>query len=255
MPAIKRTYSTVGGSQSTGRVIKRSRTMPYKRRIPRGITTLGRIAGKISPSTTTLARSIGPFSERKYVTFEYKNASYPVSGNNLMSLPVMLNSMYDFDKTGSSWFGNKQPLYYDQLLSGSGPYKTYKVISWVTTYTIMNTGSTPLQVWALPPTSSSSELDTAAEADNFPGVQSMILTPLTGSKCMGTITVRGHVKDVYPSYSDDSGLTGPFNGDPGSPIYGGLLLYYIDGTSTILCNVAVKHEAYTELGLVDSIVS
>lgn len=245
--SLKRTRSATPGG---GRVKKAKVEKPRK-----ASTTLGRIAGKIAPSTTTLARAIGPFSERKYVTFEYKNAATTVGSSNLLSLPVLLNSCYDFDKTGGNYFGNKQPLYYDQLLSSSGPYKTYKVISWVTTYTIMNTGNIPLQCYGLPPTSATAEIDSVAEADNFPGVVPLVLTPVSGSKCMGTITIRGHVKDVYPSYSDDSGLTGPFNGDPSSTIYGGLLLYYIDGTTAISANVSVKHEAYTELGLVDSIVS
>ena len=232
--------------------VKKARVARDKRK---GISTLGRIAGKVAPSQTTLSRAIGPFAERKMVTFEYKNAATTVGSANLLQLSVLLNSVYDFDKSSGNYFGNKQPLYYDQLLCASGPYKNYKVISWVTTYTIMNTGNIPLQCYALPPTSASAEIDSVAEADNFPGVEAMVLTPVSGSKCMGTMTVRGHVKDVYPSYSEDSGLVGPFNGDPSQTIYGGLLLYYIDGTTAISANVSVKHEAYTELGLVDSIVS
>jgi len=244
--SLKRTRSTPGSGP-----YKKAR-MEKTRKVS---TTLGRIAGKISPSTTTLARAIGPFSERKYVTFEYKNAATSVGSANLLQLSALLNSVYDFDKSSGNYFGNKQPLYYDQLLSASGPYKNYKVISWVTTYTIMNTGNIPLMCYGLPPTSATAEIDSVAEADNFPGVETLILTPASGSKSIGTITVRGHVKDVYPSFANDSGLVGPFNGDPTNTIYGGLLLYYIDGTTAISANVAVKHEAYTELGLVDSIVS
>jgi len=44
--------------------------------------------------------------------------------------------MYDYDNTGEA--GNKQPLYYDALLSASGPYKQYKTISWKTTWYFMN---------------------------------------------------------------------------------------------------------------------
>ena len=94
----------------------------------KGISTLGRIAGKVAPSQTTLSRAIGPFAERKMVTFEYKNAATTVSSANLLQLSVLLNSVYDFDKSSGNYFGNKQSLYYDQLLSASGPYKNYKVI-------------------------------------------------------------------------------------------------------------------------------
>ena len=122
--------------------VKKARVARDKRK---GISTLGRIAGKVAPSQTTLSRAIGPFAERKMVTFEYKNAATTVGSANLLQLSVLLNSVYDFDKSSGNYFGNKQPLYYDQLLAASGPYKNYKVISWVTTYTIMNTGNIPLQ--------------------------------------------------------------------------------------------------------------
>ena len=50
------------------------------------------------------------------VTFEYKNAATTVGSANLLQLSVLLNSVYDFDKSSGNYFGNKQPLYYDQLL-------------------------------------------------------------------------------------------------------------------------------------------
>jgi len=49
--------------------------------------------------------------------------------------------MYDYDNTGEA--GNKQPLYYDALLSASGPYKQYKTISWKTTWYFMNQTACP----------------------------------------------------------------------------------------------------------------
>jgi len=48
-----------------------------------------------------------------------------------VTVQVKPNDMYDYDNTGEA--GNKQPLYYDALLSASGPYKQYKTISWKTT--------------------------------------------------------------------------------------------------------------------------
>jgi len=41
-----------------------------------------------------------------------------------VTVQVKPNDMYDYDNTGEA--GNKQPLYYDALLSASGPYKQYK---------------------------------------------------------------------------------------------------------------------------------
>jgi len=57
------------------------------------------------------------------VTFLYENALSKVSGGtNVVTVQVKPNDMYDYDSTGDA--GNKQPLYYDALLSASGPYKT-----------------------------------------------------------------------------------------------------------------------------------
>ena len=92
--------------------VKKARVARDKRK---GISTLGRIAGKVAPSDDS--RAIGPFAERKMVTFEYKNAATTVGSANLLQLSVLLNSVYDFDKSSGNYFGNKQPLYYDQLLA------------------------------------------------------------------------------------------------------------------------------------------
>jgi len=72
---------------------------------------------------------------------------------------------------------------------------TIRLNSWKTTYTIINTGAVPVTVFAMPPISGTSEIDSVAEADNFPGVKRLYLTAATGSKNMGTITVTGNVAD------------------------------------------------------------
>jgi len=72
---------------------------------------LGRITGKVAPSSTTLSRAGGPFSGKKFVTFLYENALSKVSGGtNVVTVQVKPNDMYDYDNTGEA--GNKQPLYY-----------------------------------------------------------------------------------------------------------------------------------------------
>lgn len=211
--------------------------------------------GYVAPSRTTLANASGPFTNKFLTTFEYQNELTLMTGaTNLTLLSVLYNSMFDFDKNGN--FGNKQPLYYDQLLSASGPYKQYKVLSWVTTFTISNvTANLPLTVWLLPPMAASAEIDSAAEADNFPGVKRLYLTGGGGSKSMGSFTVKGHVKDVYPGYADDNNIVGNYNSDPALPCYGGIIVKGADGSTAPSVYVAVKHMALTECSFVDSIVS
>lgn len=243
-------------------VTKRKRTSstnaPVKRRkTTKGKTTLGNISGRVAPSATTLARYPGPFQGKKRLTFIYENELTSVGGaTNLLNASIACNSCFDVDKSGSNCYGNKQPLYFDALISSSGPYKQYKVISWKTTYTVVNTQNTcPLTIWALPPISAPAEIDSAAEADNFPGVKRLYLTPSGGSKSMGTVVTTGHVADVYPSYTSDNTLVGTNATDPSTIIYGGLVIHGSDGTTAPSVYVSIKHEMYTELDVLDAIVS
>jgi len=245
MPAVKRSSSmlTPGGSQS------------FKKRKTTRRNIVGNIGGRVRASATTLARSKGPFAATKFMTFLYENELTAMTGAAVTTaMSVMANSLFDFDKNGN--FGNKQPLYYDTLLTASGPYKQYKVISWKTTYTIMNQSvSTPITVWAIPPVSAASEIDSAAEADNFPGCKSLYLGPLSSSKNQGTLTVYGHTDDVYAAQASLDTLAASYNADPLSPCYQGLVIRASDGVTAPSVYVAVRHEAYTQLGVVDSIVS
>lgn len=218
-------------------------------------TNLGKITGKISPSMTTLAAAPGPFSGKKYVTFLYENALTQIAGAaNVITAIVKPNDMFDFDSSGD--YGNKQPLYYDVLLTASGPYRQYKVISWKTTYTfINNTSSGPVDIFVSPPVAATSEFDSLAEADNFPGVKRLKLTSSGGSKNWGTIVVKGHIADVFPTAENDSNFVGPYNGSPTTLVYQVALARGSDGSTAPSVYVSVKHEAYCELSYLDSIVS
>lgn len=215
--------------------------------------TLGRVSGKIMPSRTTLALAPGPFAGKKIMTFIYENELTQLSTAAAFThAQVMSNSLYDFDKNGV--FGNKQPLYFDTLVTAAGPYRQYKVISWKTTYTVYNASvAYPLTAFALPPHADTSDLNSAAEVDNWPGVKRLYLTPANGGQDIGTVTITGHVDDVYPSITNNNGLVGTSSADPGVPIYGGICISAQGGTPTVY--IAIKHEAYCELQLVDAVVS
>jgi len=75
------------------------------------------------------------------------------------------------------------------------------------------------------------------------------------SKNYGQITTTGHLRDVYPSYEGDSAFTGNYNASPTNPVYQVVVIRGSDGTTAADVYVSVKHEAYTELQLVDAIVS
>jgi len=209
------------------------------------------------PVKTTLQRiPDGPFPRSKTTKLVYENALTPVTpAATYVALGTKPNSAYDYDNSTGAAFGNKQPLYYDTLLTASGPYKNYKVNSWKTTYTVVNNADTPLTVFAMPPISATTEVDSVAEADNFPGVKRMYLSSKTGSKSTGSVTVTGNVADVYTSATGEGGLVASYNADPTYLIYSGLLLFNADGTTNINACVAVRHEMNTTLQVVDALVS
>lgn len=248
MPAVKRSRST-------------SRKAPYKKLrralsygIPRNAME-GVIGKPVQPSQTTLARAEGPFQNAKFLTLLYENGLQQVSGAaNVLTTSIKCNDAYDVDSSGD--FGNKQPLYWDTLLTASGPYRTCKVISWRTTYTFINNNdSTPVQVWIGAPTSSSADMDSAAEADNWPGVKRLYLTARGGSDSKGSITVTGHVKDVHPQYANSYLFTGAYNTSPTQLCYQNCVIKGADGSTAPAVYVAIKHEMFAELGNVDALVS
>lgn len=230
--------------------------MPSKRQKSTKVD-LGKITGRVRPSETTLAKAVGPFQNKKFMTFLYENALTRIApGVPTFTVSCQPNSLFDFDKTSLAYLGNKQPLYYDTMLTASGPYKSYQVISWKTTYTIVNQTAVPITVFALPPIAATNEIDSAAEADNFPGVKRVELSAPTGSRNLGKIMVKGHQNDVYPVEKlTGNSTTASYSGDPGTPIYQGLFIAAADGSTNLDVYVAVKHEAYTELQNVDALVS
>jgi len=215
---------------------------------------------KAKTSKTTLQRLDGPgqpFPRLKVVNLIYENALTTASFSGAASgvLGTKPNSAYDYDNSSGASFGNKQPLYYDTLLSVSGPYKNYKVDSWTTTYTVVNDGDAAVTVFAMPPVTGTSEIDSVTEADNFPGVKRLYLTAKTGSKSYGTITVNGNLKDAYPSATGDLGFVGAYNTDPAYLVYSGLIAASADGTTALSLKVAVRHVMHTTLQVIDALVS
>lgn len=243
-----------GAPTKKARAQAKLRARMSKTSIPRnrGSWMTGKVPGSL---TTQQLLTVGPFKPKIFTSFIYESELAPVtSGSASVIISVSPNDMFDFDKT--TVFGNKQPLYYDTMLSATGPYRNYKVISWKTTYTIVNaTPSVPVTVWGVPPCNNNADVDQNFEADNFPGVKRLYLTPLSGSKSIGTLTVDGHISDVYDSYKDDVNMVGTYNGSPTSPVFQGLLVRTSDGTTFPLVFVAVRHVMYVELTTIDAIVS
>ena len=167
---------------------------------------------------------------------------------------IACNDMYDFDRTTLGKLGNKQPTFFDAILSSSGPYKIYYVESWETTWTVINMTSVPVRMYVAPALNVSSEVDSQTEAENFPGVIIRDITHNDGSPKM-FIKVKGNVKDIYPSSSKDKEFTGTYGSSPTTSIFGTLCLASGDGTTALNCFVSVKHVFHVRLESQDAIVS
>lgn len=236
---MKRTYSVVKSDEGR-RILKAQRNLKKARRA----------------KTTMQALSVRtPFPRLKKCDILYENALTATGASATLALPVGSNDMYDFDRTAGNYFGNKQPLFYDNVLDAAGPYKEYYVGSWETTYWIINQTADAINVWALPPYGATSELDSRAEADNFPGVVKEYLTKSGGSRDYCKITVKGNVKDFTGADTRDAGLIGTYASSPTKTIFGGLLIGSADGTTAVSAYIAVKHVFHAELQWVDALVS
>jgi len=76
---------------------------------------------------------------------------------------VSPNDLLDVDKSVASFFGNKQPYFYDQCFSSTGPYERYYVKSWQLSFTCFNTTDNAIQLCLSPPSTLQSNVDTYAE--------------------------------------------------------------------------------------------
>lgn len=237
---MKRTYSktetTVGGTPGR-KSYKKRKVMKSKK------------------TTMQLLSKQSPFPRFKKSVLLYENAFTYTAASATASWLHACNDMYDFDRTSGNFWGNKQPLFYDNLLTVSGPYKEFYVPSWTTTYFIANETNVAVDVFVLPPHIGSSELDSKAEADNFPGVKHEHLTAKGGSRDYIKVTVKGSVNDVIGSKTKDANFVGIWNGSPSTAVLGGLFMCTADGTTSLSVAVSVQHKFNAQLEYTDALVS
>lgn len=174
-----------------------------------------------------------PFPLTKNCTFLYKNTSATLTPGAVYGAQrFRLNCMYDFDFDNN--FGNKQPLYYDNLLDGTGPYRSFRVNAWKVTFKVVNISDIPVTIyWHNGSLNSVNDADIQGEMQNMPRVKSLQLTGKTGSKSIGTISAYGTVKGVLGKKPDDV-FEGKWDASPNQMIHGTLGYLATDGVSTSL---------------------
>jgi len=205
-----------------------------------------------------LPLSKGPFPKVMSTQLVYKNPSSTITSNGLLNYNYCqfnLNSLWDFDI--ANVLGNKQPLFYDQLLSSDGPYKNYKVNAWKTRIRFINLSDKALHLCYDPCTALITDSDTPMEIENRRGVQTFLLTGQNNSKPMATITKFQTLKSFFPnSINQSENFAGGWNSSPTTHAYANMLWKTVDGSVGVF-NVAiqVQHIFYVTLYNADSIVS
>ena len=191
-----------------------------------------------------------------HTTMRYSSNLVPItsiaSATTFHSL--ILNGMFDFDFNNT--FGDKQPLYYDQLLTSTGPFKAYNCKKWKTVVEVYNQSSNPLSLYWTQ-SADSAEGDSLIEAQNRPNVRELILTAKGGSKDKGKITAPGSMVEIFGDIINPESAIGSFAGNPTVKAYGTLFFSNPGATSSTLidCFVRIVHDFDVALSSVDGTVS
>lgn len=195
-----------------------------------------------------------PFPKIRTCTFLYKQPSISITSGALGLIQrFRLNSLFDFDVDNN--LDDKQPLYFDQMFSDTGPYKYYKVNAWKTKVTFTNTSSVPLHVYYDQGTIGSIiDADTPTEVQNRPGVQYRMVTAAANAKPQAVFTSFKTTKSFAPR-GVSSGLDygSSWNNSPNNVIIGSLLATNISNEVTpFTCVISVQHTFYTTCYLQDA---
>lgn len=239
--------------------------MPYRRRPKTQARRKRRQAkpyAKVYRKTTTVARiprpigRKGPFPRTMNTTLLYKAPSVNVTSAGISSYNYAsfgLNNMYDFDI--DNIVNNKQPLFFDTLVTSNGPYRNYKVNAWKTTIRFINLSDKAMFVYYDPFAGTYAvETDTAGEMQNRRGVQSFTLTAQANAKPMITIKSFKTLKSCYPNGVNQSeNFAGSSSSAPSSVAYGTLGWQTIDGsTAAFTVAIQIQHIFYATLYNADS---
>ncbi len=219
------------------------------------------LAARARPKYTAKKRpklrlSKGPFPRNMNTTLLYKAPSTNVTSAGTSSYNYAsfgLNNMYDFDI--DNIVNNKQPLFFDTLLTTNGPYKNYKVNAWKTTIRFINLSDKALFVYYDPVSATfATDTDTAGEMQNRRGVQSFTLTAQANAKPMLTIKKYQTLKSHFPnSINSSENFSGSFSSAPSSIAYGTLGWQTIDGsTAAFTVAIQIQHLFYVTLYNADS---
>lgn len=194
-------------------------------------------------------RNIAPFPRRKSVVFRYAIPLFMdtlSAGVSALQL-VNLNSLYDPDATAVG----HQPLYYDQLLSSTGPYTRYVVTRTDVDVTINNRVNVQayFAFYAQAGTVDSPSLIGLMEK---PYTKGCLIGDATGAGCQKRLRASFHTHKVMGvpkrRVLDDDAFSGTWNTNPSLLVNLNCVLYGMPGeTAAEKAMVVINLEMHAEL--------
>lgn len=165
------------------------------------------------------------------------------------------NDMFDFDFSNN--LANKQPLFFDQLLTTTGPYKRYMVYAWKTKLTVFNLSDRPIELFVdTNSVNTTGDADTTSEIVDRRGVIKKIITGQANARPYVTFSWYKTLKSLVPSGRDSIAV---WSGTPSTspPNYVSNTLYgrSIDGAAGHSYRVKISHVFYCKLFETDAIGS
>lgn len=164
----------------------------------------------------TLTASPSPFPQKMTRTLTWRGIPYYATAATVGSyIRVLPNCAYDPDL--DNFFGNEQPLYFDQFCSATGPYQNYIVKKWTCVWQIINGSAYETEV-LLDQGTNTGDSDTLAEVRARPTVMRNILaaTGAEGSRC--EFVCSGTCNDYRADVNDETQLSGSSTANPSDTI-------------------------------------
>lgn len=213
---VKRTISQVTVSQANG---------PYKRRRYVAKKAKKRSGPSTRKQIATISKEPFPSEWRTSLTWDPACLLLAPGAQNGAAY-CSLNNLYDPDAAGN-WFSNGQPLFFDQILSATGPYQKFRVNGWKAKIVLCNastagggsSGAVAVDCIVNQGAVSTTDIDTYTELASTPGRRRVFLSPRDGSQSMQTIYMNGKLKDFVKPTENDDDYCGTYNTSPANLLY------------------------------------
>jgi len=199
------------------------------------------------PSTFQVSRTF-------YTGLRIRLVHAGITAATFAGFTVSPNDLLDVDKSVASFFGNKQPYFYDQLFSSTGPYERYYVKSWQLSFTCFNTTDNAIQLCLSPPSTLQSNVDTYAEISALVQTKKAVLGVKDSGSSKAVMSCSYNLGDVRGSLRDLD-FSGAYNNSPTTIIYHTLAVnnpayssgtYYLDLKMKLTIQIEAVYNDNTE---------